>query len=344
MIDREPGRFVPALSVDGRRRGAAGGDAIEHFEPHVARQALEALIEAERPELVLLGHTIDSLGFGPAVAARGGLGFASDVVGAVVGRRPGGGRGAYGDKLTAELEFPGKECTLVMLRPGMFDRPRPAARSVSVAGGRARARRRARAPSTSASRRSRHGDVDITKAPFLLSIGRGVEDKDDIPRFEELAERLGATLSVSRPLVDAGWMPSARQVGQSGKTVKPRVYLALGISGAVQHLAGHAHRGDDHRRQHRPRGADLRGRPLRRGGGHVRARRRAGAALGLVSGASVQRRREDAGGLLALRRWLKVLWYVLAVASVMVFVYGGGAADRQVPPRPGGAVAAVPVA
>jgi electron transfer flavoprotein alpha subunit len=80
--------------------------------------------------------------------------------------------------------------------------------------------------------------VDITKAPFLVSIGRGVADKDEIPRFEALAERFGATLSVSRPLVDAGWMPSARQVGQSGKTVKPRVYLALGISGAVQHLAG----------------------------------------------------------------------------------------------------------
>ncbi|HEY1565394.1 MAG TPA: electron transfer flavoprotein subunit alpha/FixB family protein, partial [Solirubrobacteraceae bacterium] len=81
-------------------------------------------------------------------------------------------------------------------------------------------------------------EVDITKAPFLMSIGRGVEDKDELPRLEALAERLGATLSVSRPLVDAGWMPSARQVGQSGKTVKPRVYLALGISGAVQHLAG----------------------------------------------------------------------------------------------------------
>src|SRR5262249_24402555 len=81
-------------------------------------------------------------------------------------------------------------------------------------------------------------DVDITKAEFLLAIGRGVEDKDNIVRFEELAQMLGATLSASLRLVDAGWMPGARQVGQSGKTVKPRVYLALGISGAVQHLAG----------------------------------------------------------------------------------------------------------
>src|SRR5262249_2663497 len=63
-------------------------------------------------------------------------------------------------------------------------------------------------------------------------------DEDNVARFEELADRVGAVLSVSRPLVDAGWVSSARQVGQSGRTVKPRVYLALGISGAIQHLAG----------------------------------------------------------------------------------------------------------
>jgi electron transfer flavoprotein alpha subunit len=82
------------------------------------------------------------------------------------------------------------------------------------------------------------GEVDITTADFLLSIGRGIGEREQIERFERLAEKMGATLSVSRPIVDAGWMPSARQVGQSGKTVAPKVYLALGISGAVQHLAG----------------------------------------------------------------------------------------------------------
>ena len=82
------------------------------------------------------------------------------------------------------------------------------------------------------------GEVDITASDFLLSIGRGIGEKENVSQFEELAERMGATLSVSRPLVDQGWMPNARQVGQSGKTVKPKVYLAMGISGAVQHLAG----------------------------------------------------------------------------------------------------------
>ena len=90
----------------------------------------------------------------------------------------------------------------------------------------------------SSSRQPTSSDVDITQADFLLSIGRGIGDKENVEMFEELAEKMGATLSVSRPLVDAGWMPSSRQVGQSGKTVKPTVYLAFGISGAVQHLAG----------------------------------------------------------------------------------------------------------
>ena len=82
------------------------------------------------------------------------------------------------------------------------------------------------------------GDVDITQAEFLVSIGRGVEEQSNIAQFEELAEAIGATLSCSRPLVDGGWMPESRQVGQSGRTVTPKVYLAFGISGAVQHLAG----------------------------------------------------------------------------------------------------------
>ena len=82
------------------------------------------------------------------------------------------------------------------------------------------------------------GEVDITGAEVIVSIGRGIGEQDNIELFERVAARLGATLASSRPLVDAGWMPHERQVGQSGTTVKPSVYLAFGISGAVQHLAG----------------------------------------------------------------------------------------------------------
>lgn len=81
-------------------------------------------------------------------------------------------------------------------------------------------------------------EVDITKADFLLSVGRGIGNKDEIPDYEELAGLLRAVLSGSRPVIDKQWLPKPRQVGTSGKTVKPKVYLAMAISGAFQHIAG----------------------------------------------------------------------------------------------------------
>lgn len=234
----DPPAYADALNVEGVDEVLTVTTPVEHFDPHVQEQVLEALCEQEDPSLVLVGFTVDSLGFAPALAARLGLGFASDVTalsyedGGPVARR-----GFYGGKVEIELEFPGKERVLVMLRAGAFE----------PASGRGSAELRSvEVPVEAGDLPTEHvdfrevevGDVDITTADFLLSIGRGVEDADSIPQFEELAEKIGATLSVSRPIVDAGWMPNARQVGQSGKTVKPKVYLALGISGAVQHLAG----------------------------------------------------------------------------------------------------------
>jgi electron transfer flavoprotein alpha subunit len=211
----------------------AGGD---EFENDVYRDALEALLASRRPAVVLTGFTVNSMGYAPAVAAKLALGFASDVFAvsleadSVVARRA-----FYGSKVHAEVELPGGGPVVLMLRPTVWvpaEARGAAARSelsVQVRPPRARHIGFAEAPPT---------DVDITSADFLLSIGRGIGDRKNIDRFVRLAEKLGATLSVSRPIVDAGWMPSARQVGQSGKTVKPKVYLAFGISGAVQHLAG----------------------------------------------------------------------------------------------------------
>jgi electron transfer flavoprotein alpha subunit len=82
------------------------------------------------------------------------------------------------------------------------------------------------------------GAVDISQSPFLVSIGRGIKDAENVPKAQELADRLGAVLSCSRPVVDKKWLGKERQVGTSGRTVKPKMYLALGISGAFQHLAG----------------------------------------------------------------------------------------------------------
>jgi electron transfer flavoprotein alpha subunit len=238
IVDAEAARHAAALGSDGVDEVLVVPSPLPGFEAHVEQRALEALIEQEQPAVVLAAHSIDALGFAPALAAAGGLGFASDVIALRWEDGPIATRGAYGDKLLGEYDFPGKQTTVLLLRVGIFAPVEPGSGAVPV--------REVTIDGLDQAARTEHvdyrevqeADVDITKAEFLLSIGRGVEDKDNIERFEELAEKLGATLSVSRPLVDAGWMPSARQVGQSGKTVKPRVYLAMGISGAVQHLAG----------------------------------------------------------------------------------------------------------
>ncbi len=237
LLDAEAEAHADAVNLAGVDQVVAIGSPHERFEPHVAQAALEALIEQRRPAVVLAGHTVASLGFAPAVAARGSHGFASDA--SAVAWGPEGlraRRGAFGDHLTAELEFPGKETVILLLREGAFDPAEGAgeAELTTLAldlADRARTEHvEFRDPPT--------GDVDITTADFLLSIGRGVEDEEQVPELERLAELMGATLSASRPLVDAGWVASERQVGQSGRVVAPAVYLALGISGAVQHLAG----------------------------------------------------------------------------------------------------------
>ncbi len=236
VIAKDPAPLAEAANVAGVDEIVAVPVEQEEFESDVYQQAVEALIRERKPRVVLLGFTVNGMGYGPALAAKLGLGFASDVfalredVEGLVATRA-----FYAGKVHAEVDFPNKETVLLMLRPTVWP-PAEGAGSATVTELRVEV-----GPS-----RARHlafvgqekGDVDITTADFLLSIGRGIGDKEEIPRFERLAEKMGAVLSVSRPLVDAGWMPAARQVGQSGKTVKAKVYLALGISGAVQHLAG----------------------------------------------------------------------------------------------------------
>lgn len=244
LIAHDPAALLDAVKLDGVEEVLLVASPEPHFEAHVAQAAVEALVEQRAPALVLAGHTIDSLGFAPALAACGRHGFASDVT--TVSWSGDGAlarRGAYGEKLLAELDFPGKATVVLLLRPGAFEPAAGAGEPPTEAGA---ASVTEVALDLTGRARSEHvelrdppaGDVDITKADFLLSIGRGVEDAERIPELEQLAERMGATLSASRPLVDAGGVSSARQVGQSGRTVTPKVYLALGISGAVQHLAG----------------------------------------------------------------------------------------------------------
>jgi electron transfer flavoprotein alpha subunit len=231
------GRYLQQLTIEGVDEMLVVAAPTEDFEAHVAQAALEALIDELHPTVVLMAQSVDSLGFAPAVAARGGHGFASDVTGLAWDDGPVARREVFGGKLEAELDFADKSTTIALVRPGVFSRAAehagaaPPSRELTVAP-----------PPVLTEHRgfeeAQADDVDVTKADFIVAIGRGVEDENDVADFEELAQHLGATLCASRPPIEAGWLPRSRGVGQSGKTVKPRVYLALGISGAAQHIAG----------------------------------------------------------------------------------------------------------
>jgi electron transfer flavoprotein alpha subunit len=221
----------PDLAVD-----LAGVDGVIHvpgpqsFDADSWQAAVGALIDQGSPDHVICAHSVDGMAWAAGLAASRGLGFASDVVAV---RDGGVRRELYQGKVVADLAFDGP--AILTIRPTSFaaaadggSPPRSTA-EVSLPSPRIRHRGYVEQPPS---------DVDITVADVLVSIGRGVGDRENIEMFEQLAAKLGATLSSSRPLVDAGWMDHARQVGQSGTTVKPSVYLAFGISGAVQHLAG----------------------------------------------------------------------------------------------------------
>jgi electron transfer flavoprotein alpha subunit len=243
LVDHDAELLAQTLVLAGVQEILAVPTPEPRFEAHVTQAAIEQLIAQRRPSLVLAGQTLDSLGFAPAVAARGAHGFASDVIAlswsehGVLARRP-----TYGEQLIAELDFPGKETVVLLLRPGAF--AAAGGGDPAMDAGETTVERLALELAASARservelREAPSADVDIAKADFVLAIGRGAASAERVAELERLAARIGATLAVSGPLVEAGLAARGRKVGQSGKTVAPRVYLALGISGAAQHVAG----------------------------------------------------------------------------------------------------------
>ncbi|HUA69809.1 MAG TPA: electron transfer flavoprotein subunit alpha/FixB family protein [Solirubrobacteraceae bacterium] len=239
IVDPDPSRHGAALSVPGVEEVLTITSPVEHFEPHLAGAAVRALIEAERPHVVLAADSAEVIAYAPAVAAELGLGFVSGAT--AVAWEDGGPvvtRPVHGDRLVAELDFPGKRTVLVTVRSGAYA-------PVASGGGSAVVREPVLALDASLSATTHlgysqdtGGELELGRAPFVVAIGRGVEDAPGVAELEGIARTLGAAFSVSGGLLDGGLGSAARKVGVSGKTIEPKVYLALGISGAPQHVSG----------------------------------------------------------------------------------------------------------
>ncbi|GBC70764.1 Caffeyl-CoA reductase-Etf complex subunit CarE [Candidatus Calditenuaceae archaeon HR02] len=196
------------------------------------------ILRERRPRVLVVGHTSLGMDLAPRLAVELGFPLITDCIDVEFANgRLYATRQMYGGKLNARVSARVAEGYILTVRAGAFRPSKTARRGVVVKmappelGGKARVRVRGLVvPAESG--------VSIESADIIVAIGRGIGEKTNIPLAEELARLLGGVVACSRPIVDKGWLPPDRQVGSSGKTVKPRLYIALGISGAFQHIMG----------------------------------------------------------------------------------------------------------
>ena len=214
-------------------------EAFRLYEPAGYARAVVAAVERVRPSVVLFPASSMGRDLAPRVAARLGVGLAADCTAlAVEGGRLVATRPVYAGKAVQRVAFTGAPA-VVSLRPKVFapappqNGGAPAVTPLPIDYDPSAVRARVREVKTTSA-----GKVDLTEAEIIVSGGRGLKGPENFHLIEALAAVLGATVGASRAVVDAGWRPHGDQVGQTGKTVSPKLYVAVGISGAIQHLAG----------------------------------------------------------------------------------------------------------
>jgi electron transfer flavoprotein alpha subunit len=217
-------------------------DLLEVYTPDGFCVALAQVIGAARSDLVLFPHTYQVRDFAPKLAATLGKGMIGDCI----GYRSEGGklvfvRQMFQGKTVADVTFQGATPWFASFQSGAFRADLLAAH----ASGKAPVHKVAVELNAGQIRtkplelfKEAKSAVDLTQAPLIVAIGRGIKSPENIPQAEALAKAMGAEIAASRPICDEGWLPMERQIGSSGQTVAPKLYLALGISGAIQHVVG----------------------------------------------------------------------------------------------------------
>jgi electron transfer flavoprotein alpha subunit len=217
-------------------------DLLEAYTPDGYCVALEQVVESAKPELVLFPHTYQVRDFAPKLAAMLGKGMIGDCIGY---RNEAGKlifvRQMFQGKTVADVAFAGAAPWFASFQSGAFRADLLAAHpsgkapvnSVTVT----LSANQIRTKPLELFKEAKSA-VDLTQAPLIVAIGRGIKAPENIPQAEALAKALGGEIAASRPICDEGWLPMERQIGSSGQTVAPKLYLALGISGAIQHVVG----------------------------------------------------------------------------------------------------------
>ncbi|MEP7212707.1 MAG: electron transfer flavoprotein subunit alpha/FixB family protein [Acidobacteriota bacterium] len=215
----------------------AKNEKLAMYTPDGYADAWEQVIKSESPQYVVMAHTYQVRDFAPKVAAR----FGREVVGDCIRCRADGGklvltRRIFLGKLDADVTIGGEAPYFVTFQSGSFRGDSAAKGSATVETADVNVgeiRMTAEEPFQEAK-----ASVDLTKSQIIVAVGRGIKSQENIAIAQQLADVLGADLAASRPICDSEWLPIDRQIGSSGQTVAPKVYIALGISGAIQHIVG----------------------------------------------------------------------------------------------------------
>jgi electron transfer flavoprotein alpha subunit len=217
-------------------------DLLEKYTPDGFSLALRQVIETTKPDLVLLPHTYQVRDFAPKLAASMGKGMIGDCIGyRYENGKPIFVRQMFQGRTAADVVFAGDPPWIASFQASAFR----ADLVTKHASGKAPVKavtvdlkpEQIRTKPLDLFREAKQA-VDLTQAPILVSIGRGIKAPENIPMAEKLAKLLGGEICASRPICDEGWLPMERQIGSSGQTVAPKLYFALGISGAIQHVVG----------------------------------------------------------------------------------------------------------
>jgi len=217
-------------------------DLLDAYTPDGYCVALSEVIGSAKPDLVLFPHTYQVRDFAPKLAAMLGKGMIGDCVGY---RNEGGKlvfvRQMFQGKTAADVTFQGAAPWFASFQAGAFRADLAAARPSGKAPVNAVSvdlkPEQIRTTPLDLFKEAKSA-VDLTQAPLIVAIGRGIKAPENIPQAQALAKALGAEIAASRPICDEGWLPMERQIGSSGQTVAPKLYIALGISGAIQHVVG----------------------------------------------------------------------------------------------------------
>ncbi len=213
---------------------------LDTYNPDFFCAALAQIVKQAQPYAFVFSHTYRTIDFAPKLAASLNSGFIPDVTRyRVQDGKPVFSKSAFHDKLTAEVSFCGSPPYFISIQIGSF--PADAARR----GAQAPVENKTADLSGVPGRRkmlqiiqAMKNQVDLSRAEIIVAVGRGIGKQENIKLVKDLAAALGAEIGASRPIVDMGWLPRDRQIGSSGQTVAPKVYFAVGISGAIQHIVG----------------------------------------------------------------------------------------------------------